>query len=167
MKASDAVLRKTFHNTTTGFGSIAKTYKAAKAIDDNVTLAATRDFIKRQEIRQKAKPRTTNSYVAPGPRDTIQFDLADFSGFGPKSEYRYALFGTDVFTKLAFAQPLKGKTPEEASAALENALETYGLMKFAYTDMVSEFTKSFTETLRRNLVRQIISLAHLQPLSSD
>ena len=30
-------------------------------------------------------------------------------------------------------------------------------MKFAYTDMGSEFTKIFTETLRRNLARQIIS----------
>ena len=157
MSKFDATLRKVFYNTSTGFGSIAKTYKVAKALDDNVTLAATRDFLKRQELRQKAKPRTDNSYVAPGPRDTVQFDLADFSGFGPKSEYRYALIGTDVFTKLAFAQPLNGKTPDEAAAALENALKSYGLMKFAYTDMGSEFTNLFSGTLRRNLVRQIIS----------
>ena len=30
-------------------------------------------------------------------------------------------------------------------------------MKFAYTDMGSEFTNLFSETLRRNLVQQIIS----------
>ena len=82
MSKFDATLRKVFYNASTGFGSIAKTYKAAKALDDNVTLAATRDFLKRQELRQKAKPRTDNSYVAPGPRDTVQFDLADLNGSG-------------------------------------------------------------------------------------
>ena len=46
------VLRKVFYNASAGFGSIAKTSKAAKALDDSVTLAATRDFLGRQEIRQ-------------------------------------------------------------------------------------------------------------------
>ena len=108
MKA-DTTLRKVFYNASTGFGSIVKTYKAAKALDSSVTLAATKDFINRQELRQKSKYRTDNSYVAQGPRDTVQFDLADFSGFGPKTEYRYALIATDVFSKLAFAQPSKAK----------------------------------------------------------
>ena len=105
----DDTLRKVFYNASTGFGSIAKTYRAAKALDDSVTLAATRDFIGRQDIRQKAKYRTDNSYVAPGPRDTVQFDLADFRGFGPSTQYRYALIGTDVFTKPTFARTLKGE----------------------------------------------------------
>ena len=77
----------------------------------------------------KSRPRRTNSYVAPGPRDTMQVDLADFRGFGPSTEFRYALIGTDVFTKLAFARPLKGKTPEEVAVAMEEALKTYGIMK--------------------------------------
>ena len=113
----DEVLRKVFYNASTGFGSIAKTYKAAKALDAGVTLAATRDFLGRQEIRQKSKLRTDNSYVAPGPRDTVQFDLADFRGFGPSTEFRYALIGTDVFTKLAFARPSKGKLPRKPPSA--------------------------------------------------
>ena len=161
----DDVLRRVCYTASSGFWSIAKTYRDAKAIDDSVTLTATREFLKKQEIRQKSKPRTDNSYVAPGPREAVQFDLADFSGFGPSSEYRYALIGTDVFTKLAFAQPLKGKTPEEASQALEKALQSFGLMKYAYTDMGSEFTHVFSETLRRNLVN-IVSLAPHQPLSN-
>ena len=97
---TEAALRKAYYNVATGFGSVAKTYKAAKAIDDNVTMAATKAFLARQEGRQKAKPRTTNSYVAVGPRDTIQVDLADFRGFGPATKFRYALIGVDVFTKL-------------------------------------------------------------------
>ena len=113
----DATLRKVFYNASTGFGSIAKTYKAAKALDASVTLAATKDFINRQELRQKTKYRTDNSYVAQGPRDTVQFDLADFRGFGPSTEFRYALVGTDVFTKLAFARPSKGKLPRKPPPA--------------------------------------------------
>ena len=84
MKA-DTTLRKVFYNASTGFGSIAKTHKTEKALDSSVTLAATTDFINRQELRQKAKYRTDISYVAQGPRDTVQFDLADVSGFGPKN----------------------------------------------------------------------------------
>ena len=102
-------LRKAYYNVATGFGSVAKTFKAAKAIDADVTMAATEAFLARQEGRQKAKPRTTNSYVAVGPRDTVQVDLADFRGFGRATEFRYTLIGVDVFTKLAFAKPLKGK----------------------------------------------------------
>ena len=109
----DDVLRRVYYNAATGFGSIAKTYKAARAIDDNVTMAATKASLVRQEGRQKAKPRTTNSYVAVGPRDTIQVDLADFTGFESTTKYRYALVGVDVFTKLAFAKPLKGKHPRK------------------------------------------------------
>ena len=109
MSKADATLRKVFYNASTGFSSVAKTYRDAKALDSSITLAKTKDFINRQQLRQKSKPRTDNSYVAQGPRDTVQFDLADFSGFGPKSEYRYALIGSDVFSKLAFAQPSRAK----------------------------------------------------------
>ena len=114
----DDVLRKVFYNASTGVGSIAKTYKAAKALDAGVTLAATHDFLGRQEIRQKSKPHTGNSYVAPGPRDTVQFDLADFRGFGPSTEYRYVLIGSDVFTKLAFARPQRQNSRGGQSARL-------------------------------------------------
>ena len=71
-------LRRAYFNVETGFGPIAKTYKAAKAIDGRVTMTATREFLAKQEGRQKNKPRTYNSYVAAGPRETVQVDLADF-----------------------------------------------------------------------------------------
>ena len=77
MNKVNGAIRSAQYNVATGFGSVAKTFKAAKAIDVDVTMAATRDFLARQEGRQKAKPRTTNSYVAVGPRDTVQVDLAD------------------------------------------------------------------------------------------
>ena len=115
-------LRRAYFNVETGFASIAKTYKAAKALDSRVTLAATREFLSKQEGRQKANRRSDNSYVAPGPRETVQVDLADFQGFGPPTEYRYAFVAVDVFTKLGFATPLKNKTPAECATALEAAL---------------------------------------------
>ena len=83
-------LRRAYFDVDTGFASIAKTYKAAKALDARVTMAATREFLAKQEGRQKANRRTDNSYVARGPRETVQVDLADFQGFGPTTEFRYA-----------------------------------------------------------------------------
>jgi len=150
-------LRRAYFNVDTGFASIAKTYKAAKALDARVTMAATREFLAKQEGRQKANRRTDNSYVARGPRETVQVDLADFQGFGPPSEFRYAFIGVDVFTKLAFAKPVKGKTPDETAAAMEEALKTYGLVKNCYTDLGGEFTNAFSEVLRKHLANHITS----------
>ena len=156
-KQMEDALRRAYFNVDTGFGSIAKTYKAAKALDARVTLTATREFLAKQEGRQKANRRSDNSYVAPGPRETVQVDLADFQGFGPPTEYRYALVAVDVFTKLAFAEPLKGKTPAETAAAMEAGLKIYGLVKHVYTDLGGEFTNAFSQALEQNLVNHITS----------
>ena len=83
----DEALRKAFYNSATSFGSIAKTYEAAKSIEDSVTLAATREFLAKQEIRQKSWPHKTNSYVAPGPRDTVKSTWPTSEVFGPSTEY--------------------------------------------------------------------------------
>ena len=40
---------------------------------------------------------------------------------------------------------------------MEAAVRTYGTMTNAYTDMGGEFTKAFSEVLRTNLVKHIIS----------
>ena len=85
----EEALRRAYFNVDTGFGSIAKTYKAAKALDARVTIAATREFLAKQEGRQKADRRSDNSYVAPGPRETVQVDLADFQRV--RSSYRVPL----------------------------------------------------------------------------
>ena len=40
---------------------------------------------------------------------------------------------------------------------MEAALKTYGMMMNTYTDMGGEFSKAFSELLRANLVKHIVS----------
>ena len=61
--ASNAALRTVYYDSRTGYGSAKETYQQAKRIDPNVTLAATRAFLKRQEINQTKKQAKYNSYV--------------------------------------------------------------------------------------------------------
>ena len=70
-----------YYDRTKGFGSARETHRQAKAIDPNITLQQTREFLKRQEVNQtKTQPRY-NSFVGRGPRQQFQVDIADFGKF--------------------------------------------------------------------------------------
>ena len=53
----DDTLRKIFYDARDGFGSIEKTWKAAKKQHPEITKAIVKDFLDRQKIRQKKKIR--------------------------------------------------------------------------------------------------------------
>ena len=53
----DDILRKIFYDARDGFGSIEKTWKAAKKQNPEITKAIVKDFLDRQKIRQKKKIR--------------------------------------------------------------------------------------------------------------
>ena len=109
----DDIIRKIFYDVRDGFGSIEETWKAAKKQNPQITKAIVRDFIKRQAIRQKKKEPKWNSWVAREALQTIQIDLAEMPKriFG-ESEFKYALFAYDVFSKKLAVVPLKTKNPK-------------------------------------------------------
>ena len=116
----DDILRKIFYDVKEGFGSIENTWKAAKKQNSQITKAIVRDFIKRQATRQKKKEPKWNSWVAREALQTIQIDLAEMPKriFG-ESEFKYALFAYDVFSKKLAVVPLKTKSSEVTAKVLE------------------------------------------------
>jgi len=62
----------------------------------------------RRDARRPTDAPTTRTW-RPARWEAVQVDLADFQGFGPPTEFRYAFVGVDVFTKLAFCQTRQGE----------------------------------------------------------
>ncbi len=116
----ETIIKKVYYDVKSGFASIAKALKKAQEIDFSIIREEVATFLAKQEHRQAKKRRKDNSYVAFGPREQFQVDLADFGLTGP---YRYALLAIDIFTKKLVVVPIKGKTSAETSVAFEEVLK--------------------------------------------
>ena len=127
----EAIIKKVYYDVETGFGSIAKTLKKAQAVLFSITIDEVRTFLAKQEHRQAKRRRKDNSYVAFGPREQFQVDLADFGLTGP---FRYALVAIVIFTKKLVVVPIKGKTSAETAVAFEEVLKILGVPNYVYTD---------------------------------
>ena len=73
----ERTISSVFYDPRTGFGSVEQTLKAARQISPQITREHVRNFLAKQEIRQRKKPAKVNSYVAQLPRQEFQVDLLD------------------------------------------------------------------------------------------
>ena len=135
--SSDEVIRKVYYNLHSGFGSIAKTHKAAREVDPKIKREEVKAFLDKQEVRQGQKRRGDNSFIPYAPRDQYQFDLADFGATSVK--YRYAFVAIDSFSKMLKVVPIENKTPAETVRALNIVIEKMHIPTYAYTDDGGEF----------------------------
>jgi transposase InsO family protein len=150
MSDKEEVIRKVFYDKEDGFGSVQKTYKAAKELDKSITLKDVREFLAKQEIRQGRKRTRYNSFVPFAPREQFQVDLADFGkGVEP---YRYGFVAIDSFSKQLAVVPLKDKTPAETARALDVVVERLGTPNTVYTDDGGEFGGAFQARLKHYLI---------------
>lgn len=74
-----------------------------------------------EEIHRYARKNfERRKYSMRGIADTLQADLAEMQHFkGHNRGYRYILFVIDVFSKRAYAKPLKDKTAKNVTEAME------------------------------------------------
>jgi hypothetical protein len=150
----EAIIKRVYYDVKTGFGSIAKTLKKAQEIALSITREEVTTFLAKQEHRQAKRRRKDNSYVAFGPREQFQVDLADFGLTGP---FRYALVAIDIFTKKLVVIPIKGKTSAESAVAFEEVLKILDVPNFVYTDEGGEFAGAFDVMLTYNLIKHVVS----------
>jgi hypothetical protein len=153
----DSVISQVYYDVKGGYGSIDKTWQAARKIDPKITKAQVKAFLDKQEVRQGKKRRGDNSYVAFAPREEYQIDLADFSKEGA---YRYAFVCIDVFSKMLFVAPMKDKTPKTCAEALDKAMEKMHVPSYVYTDDGGEFKAAFDERLKYYLIEHIVTRGH-------
>jgi hypothetical protein len=138
------VLRRVYYDRRNGFGSVQDTYRRARQIDPSITLKATQAFLKKQEVRQLRKQHKYNSFVASGPREEFQVDLADF---GRYAEPRYGLAAVDVFTKKLHVEPIANKEPKTTALALDKVVQNMSLPNNVMHDEGGEFQGAFAKRL--------------------
>jgi hypothetical protein len=100
-------------------------------------LAAQPAYTMHKPIRRKFQRRKTFSK---GIGDLYQADLADVSELANQNDgVRYILTCIDVFSKKAWAVPLRTKTSKEVADAFENEILAWGTPNFLQTDKGTEF----------------------------
>ena len=85
-----------------GFGSVAETFKKAKAKDKSITYNFVKDYINSLKHKQtKFQYKSYNSFVSPKPLYEIEIDLIDLTkSASVNNGFRYALVGIDNFCKI-------------------------------------------------------------------
>ncbi len=150
----EAIIKKVYYDVETGFQSIAKTLKKAQGVVFSITREEVVAFLAKQEHKQAKKRRKDNSYVAFGPREQFQADLADFGLTGP---YRYALLAIDIVTKKLVVIPIKGKTSTENAVAFEETLKILDVPNYVYSDEGGAFAGAFEATLKETELKLVLT----------
>ena len=116
-----------------------KKYTSANENDVKNFLSKQWTYTLHKPVRQKFIRRR---YVTSGMNRQWQADLVDMSGFSKENGgYKYLLTVIDIFSRYAYARPLKTKTGMEVSTALKSIFEENGetAPKFLQTDQGKEF----------------------------
>jgi transposase InsO family protein len=121
------LLKKLYYDPQFGF-SAAAVYRAAKAIDPQVTQAKVKEFIKNQSAEQvHAQVKAPKAFypIKAGKIDHIwQADLADISRDAhTNSGMNWLLCVIDIFTRYSWVIPLKNKEAKTVTAAMQSLLE--------------------------------------------
>ena len=116
-----------------GFGSVATTYKDAKAKDETITLNDVKEWFKKN-VEQKKQLRGYNSFVPNEPYWEYQLDLFFINDI-PEQKFRVGVALMDIFAKYATVIPIKGKTEGDVASGMIQGFKEMGKMpKLLYTD---------------------------------
>jgi len=150
----EKTLASVFYHPRTGFGSVEQTLKQARIRDASITRQHVRDFIAKQEIRQRRKPLKVNSFVAEFPRQEFQVDLLDM---GEKAVPRYGFVAIDIFSKKGACFPIRSKLASETAEALRKTFGELGYPSSIMCDEGGEFQGEFAEECKKEDVEIIRS----------
>ena len=146
-----------------------KLYKLIQKIDPSISRRQTQDWLLKQEVYQLFRPVRKTKVIRPSvlkkPLNQIGIDLVDMSSFEAKS-YHWILTGIDLFSKKAWAVPLKDKTAQTVTHAMKKMIkqierDSNGLMISSIrSDNGSEFINDrFVNLLKKYNIKQVFSLA--------
>ena len=145
----EKTLAAVFYHPRTGFGSVEQTFKQAKARDADITRQHVRDFIAKQEIRQRRKPLKVNSFVAFFPRQEFQVDLMDM---GENTVPRYGFITIDIFSKKGACVPIRNKFASDTAEALRKTFAELGYPASIMCDEGREFQGEFADECKKQYV---------------
>jgi hypothetical protein len=140
------------------YPSIDKFKKILKANGIIYTSKEVTEFIKKQSIQQVHKPvqnvKAKQKYiVALDIGEMLQIDLLDYQKYSTKnSGNKYIFIAVDIFSRFAYAVPIKSKEPK-------NVLEAFKTIPFIpkaiFSDSGNEFKGVFSTYLKQNNVAEL------------
>lgn len=142
-----------------------KLFKLLQERDISISRRQLQDWLKKQEIYQlyapKRKTRKLISTILDKPLKQLGIDLIDFQNH-EYNGYRYILTCIDLFSKKAYAQPLKTKTDKEVAQAMRQIIRVINnQIHSVRSDNGSEFiSKYFKDLMNKHNIKQVFSLPH-------
>ena len=153
---SEALLRSIYYDVSdpSSFGSVDKLYRAAKSRNRKIKRRDVEHFLSGEIAytlhRNVVRKFKRNPVIAKFHKDLAQADLIDVSRYAKNNDgVTFILTLIDVFSKYAFAVPIKRKTAAEMTKALEEIFETYRPSNLQ-SDEGKEFTNACVQRLLKD-----------------
>ena len=139
-----------------GFGSIANTFKDAKAKDKSITMADVKAWYDKN-IDRKRPMSGFNSFIAPYAYYEYQIDLFFITKKDlDNQKFRIGLVMIDIFSKFALVIPIKSKQPPDLLAGIMEGINKMGKKpKMFYSD---EEGSLYSKTIKEYLEQQKIEM---------
>jgi len=150
----EKTLASVFYHPKSGFGSVEHIYQSARKLDATINRDHVREFLAKQEVRQRGKPHKVNSFVADFPRQEFQVDLLDM---GAKAIPRYGFVAVDIFTKKGVCIPIRSKLAKDTAVALRTTWEELGYPSSIMCDEGGEFQGEFAAECKKQDVEIVRS----------
>lgn len=147
------------HWKASGFIGINKLQKVLKSNGISIRTKELKDIIAKQKTAQIHKnfrktQKSLGHIVSFAKNNKWNLDLSDMSAYSAQNRgYKFILLGVDIFSRKAFAQPLKNKSEKEVTIAFNKMIESEK-PKVVTSDSGSEFTNNqFKENAENKLIR--------------
>lgn len=148
-KDTEKILNSIYYNTKKvgSYGGLNKLYKQARLKIPKITLKIVKDWLSGEIPYTLHKPARKkfkrNSILVSDIDEQWQADLVDMQEFSSQnSDYRYILTVIDIFSKFAYAIPLKDKRGETVTRAFEKIFKHRKPLKLQ-TDKGREFQNKY------------------------
>ena len=145
-----------------GFGSIANTFKDAKAKDKSITMADVKAWYDKN-IDRKRPMSGFNSFIAPYAYYEYQIDLFFITKNDlDNQKFRIGLVMIDIFSKFALVIPIKSKQPPDLLAGIMEGINKMGKKpKMFYSDEEgSLYSKTIIEYLEQEKIEMHRTRGH-------
>lgn len=162
MSSKEDTIDRIYHDVITGYGSVRDVYKQAVEKNPSITYKDVKQYMDKLTSRQvKFTYKKYNTYVPSKFLEEMQCDLADFTKTAEENDgHRYAFCAIDVFSRYAWAIPIKSKKPSDIIYAFNEVLKIIGKPDHLFSDSEGSLQSTeFIKLLNKNNIKHTISLS--------
>ncbi len=150
-------IKEAYYDPKTGFVDPSKLYKKMVKEGLNVTLEEVEEVVGRQLVDQVYRPigkfkRKYDPIVSPAKGNNMQVDLLDMSKYSKFNKgFKWLMNGVDVYSRKAFAVPMKTKNEADVIPAFRKLIDELGVPKNLNTDLEAAILGRKFQTILREL----------------